>query len=82
MFCVTRYAIRITLDAILIYNNYMLKKKKTTSKRKKILVLHGPNLNMLGKREKNIYGKVSLDTINIKLKKLANELNVNLEIKQ
>ena len=51
-------------------------------KRKKILVLHGPNLNLLGKREKNIYGKVSLDKINAELKKAAKELNIDLEIKQ
>lgn len=51
-------------------------------KRKKILVLHGPNLNMLGKREKNIYGKINLDSINKELKSLAKELKVDLEIKQ
>ena len=51
-------------------------------KRKKILVLHGPNLNLLGKREKKIYGKISLDKINNSLKKIAKELKVNLEIKQ
>ena len=57
-------------------------KKKSKIKRKKILVLHGPNLNMLGKREKNIYGKISLEKINIELKKLAKDLNIDLEIKQ
>lgn len=51
-------------------------------KQKKILVLHGPNLNMLGKREKKIYGKVSLEKINNELKKVAKELKIDLEIKQ
>jgi 3-dehydroquinate dehydratase-2 len=37
----------------------------------KILVVHGPNLNMLGKREKDIYGNVSIDSINKKLKAMA-----------
>jgi 3-dehydroquinate dehydratase-2 len=37
----------------------------------KILVVHGPNLNMLGKREKDIYGNVSIDGINKKLKAMA-----------
>ena len=60
----------------------MPKNKKSKVKRKKILVLHGPNLNMLGKREKNVYGKVSLEKINAELKKLAGELNTELEIKQ
>ena len=30
----------------------------------KILIIHGPNLNMLGTREKSVYGDTSLDTIN------------------
>ena len=49
---------------------------------KKILVIHGPNLNLLGKREVSVYGKVSLETINKQLKKLADELGVSLDIKQ
>ncbi|MBI3589800.1 MAG: type II 3-dehydroquinate dehydratase [Candidatus Melainabacteria bacterium] len=52
------------------------------NKHKKILVLHGPNLNMLGKREKNVYGKISLEKINAELKKLAKDSNIDLEIKQ
>src|SRR3989338_3141498 len=51
-------------------------------KKKKILVLHGPNLNLLGKREKKVYGKVSLEKINQELKKLAKILNIELAIKQ
>lgn len=37
----------------------------------KILVINGPNLNMLGKREKNIYGDMSLESINSMLQKKA-----------
>lgn len=48
----------------------------------KILVIHGPNLNLLGKREVNIYGKESLEGINNKLKKAAEKLKVKLEISQ
>lgn len=44
----------------------------------KILVLSGPNLNMLGKREVSIYGGDSLETIHDELGKLANELDVEI----
>ena len=37
----------------------------------KILVIHGPNLNLLGKREPKVYGKVSIESINAELNKLA-----------
>jgi 3-dehydroquinate dehydratase-2 len=49
---------------------------------KKILVIHGPNLNLLGKRETGIYGKVSLERINAELKNHARRLKVSLEIFQ
>ncbi len=48
----------------------------------KILVIHGPNLNLLGTREPDIYGKITLDTINTKLKELAKDNDVELEIFQ
>ena len=44
----------------------------------KILVIHGPNLNMLGKREKSIYGEKTLDEIDALLKKEARALNVEV----
>ena len=40
-------------------------------KTKKILIVHGPNLNLLGKREKEIYGEKKLKKINLKLRKIA-----------
>lgn len=48
----------------------------------KILVIHGPNLNLLGKREPDIYGKVTINEINKKLKDLAKKQKVQLEIFQ
>jgi len=44
-----------------------------------ILVIHGPNLNMLGKREPEVYGKATLDDINAALKETANRLGVRVE---
>ena len=49
---------------------------------KKILVIHGPNLNLLGTREPKIYGKVTLKDINAGLQKLARRNKVTLTIKQ
>lgn len=46
------------------------------------LVLHGPNLNMLGKREPLVYGTRTLDDINSSLEKLAEELGCMLSIYQ
>jgi 3-dehydroquinate dehydratase II len=44
-----------------------------------ILVIHGPNLNMLGKREPEVYGKATLDDINTALKETAIRLGVRVE---
>jgi 3-dehydroquinate dehydratase II len=48
----------------------------------KFLVLHGPNLNLFGRREPHIYGTTTLAEINDKLRALAVELCVELEILQ
>jgi len=49
---------------------------------KKVLVLHGPNLNMLGHREQDVYGSDTLAEINAALYKLAAELGLELRIVQ
>lgn len=44
----------------------------------KILVLHGPNLNFLGKREPEVYGRTTLDEINRELQTLAQKEGVEV----
>jgi 3-dehydroquinate dehydratase, type II len=48
----------------------------------KVLVLHGPNLNLLGVREPGVYGTMTLDGINKELTALADELSLELKILQ
>jgi len=48
----------------------------------KILLIHGPNLNLLGKREPQIYGTSGLDEINALVKQLAEENKAELQILQ
>ncbi len=49
---------------------------------KNILVIHGPNLNLLGSREIDVYGSVTIDEINDELKKIAKAKKVSLDIMQ
>ena len=49
---------------------------------KKILVLHGPNLNLLGSREPDVYGRITLDEINSKLTEQAKKGGAGITILQ
>lgn len=64
---------------ITVHNSAMESKKAIT---KNILVIHGPNLNLLGKREPEIYGSTTLQDINRNLSKLADNGNVKLDFFQ
>lgn len=48
----------------------------------KILLMHGPNLNLLGWREPGIYGKVSFDEINARMKHVAEDNGAELRVFQ
>ena len=48
----------------------------------KILVLHGPNLNLLGTREPDVYGSLTLDDINNRLIELGKSLDVEVTCQQ
>ena len=56
--------------------------KSTASAVKNVLVLHGPNLNLLGRREPEVYGSITLEEINRNLANLAAEANVELAVFQ
>jgi 3-dehydroquinate dehydratase-2 len=49
---------------------------------KRILVIHGPNLHLLGVREPGVYGKTTLAQINSQLKKIAKKRKIALSIMQ
>lgn len=49
---------------------------------KKILVIHGPNLDLLGEREVEVYGKFTLEQVDSELSKLAKELGVEINCVQ
>jgi 3-dehydroquinate dehydratase-2 len=73
-------------ETLKILENWLaaIQGKKEGSKRreavgKHILVIHGPNLNMLGKREKNVYGTATLDEINAELVAEGDKLGLSVE---
>lgn len=45
---------------------------------KTVLVIHGPNLNLLGQREPEVYGKITLDEINQNLQQIAQAAKIKL----
>ena len=53
-----------------------------TERKLKVLVLHGPNLNLLGRREPEIYGSMSLSDIDAVLNEQAAKHNITLRIVQ
>ena len=56
--------------------------KKKTRKKSKILVLHGPNLHLLGKREPDLYGTCTLADINRELKRRGQKCGCEITVQQ
>jgi 3-dehydroquinate dehydratase II len=52
------------------------------ARKKRILILNGPNLNLLGKRQPEIYGRLTLEEIGQEIRSLAKQLSVAVEIRQ
>ncbi len=48
----------------------------------KILVLNGPNLNLLGQRETDVYGRATLADIEAKVRKRAKQLRAEIDFRQ
>lgn len=59
-----------------------MKMTSDLNKNKRVLVLHGPNLNLLGIREPDKYGQLTLEEINRKIMTHAQELNIDVSIFQ
>jgi 3-dehydroquinate dehydratase-2 len=51
-------------------------------RRVKVLVIHGPNLNLLGRREPSVYGTTTLEQLNETLRAEAGRLDIELDIHQ
>ena len=48
----------------------------------KVLVIHGPNLNLLGSRELSVYGTATLEDVNKEIQKAADELGIEVSFHQ
>jgi 3-dehydroquinate dehydratase II len=48
----------------------------------RVLVLHGPNLNLLGTREPEVYGAMTLDDVDARIRERAKELGIEVETAQ
>lgn len=76
-----KFAKNLYIFGITVHNSQMDAKNAETGIRK-ILIVHGPNLNLLGMREPEIYGKTTLHDINRNLTQLAANAAIELDFFQ
>jgi len=55
---------------------------KPSTDKKQVFIIHGPNLNLLGSRDPEQYGTLTLDKVNTSIRKKARELNLETRIIQ
>lgn len=71
------------LEQLMAWQKVIRERKKMLNQNKarkqKILVVHGPNLNMLGRREPSVYGSSTLEEINEEINKAAEECGMNAD---
>lgn len=60
-------------------SDYTVSKKP---RKKEILILHGPNLNLLGVREPEVYGTMTFNELNAKIKEYAKRIHLKVKIRQ
>lgn len=72
----------VTMPRLSTSSRYSLRKRCVAGEMLRFLVLHGPNLNLLGTREKSLYGTMTLAQVNSALTRLAEEHQIGLTIRQ
>ncbi|MGB3976158.1 MAG: type II 3-dehydroquinate dehydratase [bacterium] len=60
----------------------LIEADQNNSEMKKVVIIHGPNLDRLGKREQGFYGDLTLEQINEKIKYQAADLGLDIDIYQ
>jgi len=75
-------AVVMVLIATAVVATHAAAPQTSPPQRLRILVIHGPNMNLLGRREPQIYGTMTLDEVNARIAELAKEINLELTVLQ
>ena len=74
--------LNLALLTLLVVPEFAAAQAPGPTPRLRILVVHGPNMNLLGRREPAIYGSTTLSQVNAEIEKVAKEINVEVIIMQ